>query len=55
MQHEGQAFGGRQRGEHDQQCHANRVGEQRFAFGISAFATQDARLGDLRGDRLLAP
>ena len=55
MQDERKAFGGRQRVEHDQQRHADRVREHRFAFGIGAFPTHDARLGDLRANRLFAP
>ena len=55
VQDERKAFGGRQRVEHDQQRHADRVREHRFAFGIGAFPTHDARLGDLRANRLFAP
>jgi hypothetical protein len=52
MQDERQAFGGRQRVEHDEQRHADRVREHRFAFGIGAFPAHDARLGALRANRL---
>ena len=55
MQDECKAFGGRQRVEHDEQRHPDRVRKHRFAFGIGAFPTDHAQLGDLRAHRLFAP
>jgi hypothetical protein len=52
VQDEREAFGGGQGVEHDEQRHADRVREHRFAFGIGPAPSLYARLADLRADRL---
>jgi hypothetical protein len=55
VQDERETLGGRQGVEHDEQRDADRVREHCLAFGIGAFPTHGARLGDLRADRIFAP
>ena len=55
MQDERHTLGGRQRVEHDQQRHADRVGEHRLVFGVGPSPAHDARLRDPGVNGLFAP
>jgi hypothetical protein len=55
VQHERETLGRRQRVEHHQQRHADRVGEQRFLLGIGPALGAGSRLGQPCLERVLAP
>ena len=54
MEHERQPLGGGQRIEHDVECQSDRVGQERFVFGVHSVRAADDRIGHVRVQRLLA-
>jgi hypothetical protein len=55
VEHEREPLRGGQGVEHDQECEADRVGQQRFLFGLELPFRADDGVGEVQREGLLAP